>query len=439
MHGVAIRPGHPFVLARASLQGRVVPLLGIPGYPVSAALCADLFLRPAVERLAQRDPPEETAFEVTLTRKLFSPLGEEEYVRAVAARVGERLVATPLRRGAGVMSSLSRANCLLVVPRLSEGFAAGTKVRARALRPLAAIERTLLAVGSHDVALDLLAGRLALCSLELVSANVGSIAGLVALNAGATHLAGTHVLDAASATYNEQAVRRYPRGSGSRLSTSPGAGKGWSSRRAIRLGLQTIEDIVRKGARYVNRQRDAGTRMLFDAQLRAAGIAPAEVVGYYRLEFTHLAVAALVKDGSADCGMAILAAAQALGCDFVPLAWEPFELALPADRLDDAPIAAVRELLAVSRFGPRSRRSAGMIERGGHGADHRTGRRAAGGCRGAGAGMRIELFGMARDSSGRRGSICRLPNRQRSRRWCARLAWRIRRSWGTLSMASAAP
>src|SRR6202022_201898 len=97
--GVAIRPGHPVVLGVAhpsAGSGRAAPLLGIPGYPVSAAICADLFLRPLLERLGRRDAPEPREIEVELTRKLYSPLGEDEYVRAVAARVGERIVATPL-------------------------------------------------------------------------------------------------------------------------------------------------------------------------------------------------------------------------------------------------------------------------------------------------------------------------------------------------------
>ena len=214
VHGVAIRPGHPLVLAVAprvlrQAQAQAVPLLGIPGYPVSAAICAELFLRPLLERLGRRDAPEPREIEVELTRKLFSPLGEDEYVRAVAARVDGRLVATPLRRGAGVITSLSRANVLITIPRFSEGARAGTRIKARALRPLAQIERTLLAVGSHDVALDLLAGRLAADGVELVSAHVGSIAGLVALRERSAHLAGTHVLDPGTSTYNDVAVRRY--------------------------------------------------------------------------------------------------------------------------------------------------------------------------------------------------------------------------------------
>lgn len=348
VHGVAIRPGHPLVLAVA--RETRVPLLGIPGYPVSAAICADLFLRPLLERLGHRDALDVRELDVELTRKLYSPLGEDEYVRAVAARVDGRLVATPLRRGAGVITSLSRANVLLTVPRLSEGAPQGTVVRARALRPLAAIERTLLAIGSHDVALDLLAGRLAEHDIDLVSAHVGSIAGLVALRDRAAHLAGTHVLDAPTRTYNDAAVRRYGPAEPVALVRLAEREQGLVVARGNPLRIASLRDVAASGARYVNRQKDAGTRILLDALLAEAGVDPRAIAGYDRLEFSHLAVAQLIASGSADAGLAIRAAARAFGLDFVSVAWEPYDLALPAASLDDPPIATLLALLREPAF-----------------------------------------------------------------------------------------
>jgi putative molybdopterin biosynthesis protein len=349
VHGVAIRPGHPLVLALARAP-KPAPLLGIPGYPVSAAICADLFLRPLLERLGRRDPPEVREIEVELTRKLFSPLGEDEYVRAVAARVGGRLVATPLRRGAGVITSLSRANILITIPRFSEGARAGTRLVARALRPLARIERTLLAVGSHDVALDLLAGRLAEDDVELVSAHVGSIAGLVALRERAAHLAGTHVLDPGTGTYNQAAVRRYGPREPVALVRLAEREQGLLVARGNPRGIDSLAALARTGARYVNRQPDAGTRILLDALLAREGIAPASIAGYDRVEFSHLAVAQLVANGSADAGLAIRAAARAFALDFVPVAWEPYDLALPAASLDEPRVARLIAILREPAF-----------------------------------------------------------------------------------------
>jgi putative molybdopterin biosynthesis protein len=348
VHGVAIRPGHPLVLAVA--RPSAVPLFGIPGYPVSAAICADLFLRPLLERLGRRDAPELREIEVELTRKLFSPLGEDEYVRAVAARVDGRLVATPLRRGAGVITSLSRANVLVTVPRFSEGARAGTRVVARALRPLAQIERTLLAVGSHDVALDLLAGRLAEDGIELVSAHVGSIAGLGALRDRSAHLAGTHVLDARTGTYNDEAVRRYGPGKPVALVRLAEREQGLVLAPGNPRGIAALGDVVRTHARYVNRQKDAGTRILLDALLARDSITPEMIDGYERIEFSHLAVAQLVANGSADTGLAIRAAARAFGLDFAHVAWEPYDLALPASSLDEPRIARLIATLRDAAF-----------------------------------------------------------------------------------------
>lgn len=348
VHGVAIRPGHPLVLAVA--RDARIPLVGIPGYPVSAAICADLFLRPLLERLGHRDAPEPRELEVELTRKLFSPLGEDEYVRAVAARVDGRLVATPLRRGAGVITSLSRANVLVTILRFSEGARAGSRVTARALRPLAQIERTLLAVGSHDVALDLLAGRLAADGVELVSAHVGSIAGLVALRERSAHLAGTHVLDPATSSYNDAAVRRYGPREPVALVRLAEREQGLAVAPGNPLGIASLADVVRTRARYVNRQADAGTRILLDALLARTGIAPDTIAGYDRLEFSHLAVAQLVANGNADAGLAIRAAARAFGLDFLSVAWEPYDLALPERSLAEPRIARLIAILREPAF-----------------------------------------------------------------------------------------
>jgi putative molybdopterin biosynthesis protein len=317
--------------------------LGIPGYPVSAALCSELFLRPVIERLAQLDAPADDVLDVVVARKIFSSLGEEEYVRAVAARIDGRLIAFPLQRGAATIASLSRANCLITIPRFQEGFHSGATVQARALRSRAAIERAVLVVGSHDVGIDFLAAALAARDIEIASANVGSIAGLVALANGAAHLAGTHVLDAETESYNEAAVRRYGPAEDVALIHFAQREQGLIVPRGNPLELHGIEDVARRRARFVNRQKDAGTRILLDVLLARAGLTTEAIDGYDRIEFTHVGVAALVAEGTVDCGLGIRAAAAVLGCDFVPLAWEPYEFATLARDLEQPRLRAVLE------------------------------------------------------------------------------------------------
>ena len=239
---------------------------------------------------------------------------------------------------------------LITVPRFSEGVRAGTRVVARALRQLAQIERTLLAVGSHDVALDLLAGRLAEDGIELVSAHVGSIAGLVALRERSCHVAGTHVLDPPSGTYNDVAVRRYGPAEPVALVRLAEREQGLLVAPGNPLRITTLEDVVRTRARYVNRQPDAGTRILLDALLARDGISAESIVGYERLEFSHLAVAQLVANTNADTGLAIRAAARAFGLDFTGVAWEPYDLALPASALEEPRIARLIATLLEAAF-----------------------------------------------------------------------------------------
>ncbi|TAM61441.1 molybdopterin biosynthesis protein [bacterium] len=360
VHGVAIRPGHPLILGAA----RGKPVLGIPGYPVSAALCAELFLRPLVERLSGRRSAQPERVQARLARKLFSPLGEEEYVRAVVAPVDGTLTALPLKRGAGAISSLARANALLLSPRESEGYRQGEFAPALLLRSPGRVARTLLAAGSHDVALDALSAALRARGYDLVSSNVGSIAGLVSLKARACHLAGTHVLDPASGTYNELAVAHYCEDERVALIGFVERVQGLIVAHGNPLQLESVADVAHTGARFVNRQRDSGTRILLDYLLAQAGLRPESLNGYERIEFTHTAVAALVRDGAADCGVGILAAAQALGCGFVPLAQERYELATLPSRLEEE---AFRVLLQTLRE-PRLREE--IVAFGGYRVEH---------------------------------------------------------------------
>ena len=162
VHGVAVRPGHPVVLGVVDGGEGVpaTPILGAPGYPVSASLTFDIFAAPLLARLEGAPPPEAPVAQARLARKLASTMGMDDWVRVRLGRVGGRLVATPLPRGAGVLTSLVRADGLLVVPAELEGHHAGEEVSVRLLRGVGEIERTIVVTGSHDLVLDLAASTL---------------------------------------------------------------------------------------------------------------------------------------------------------------------------------------------------------------------------------------------------------------------------------------
>ena len=350
VHGVAVRPGHPVVLG---VVGRT-PVLGAPGYPVSAALTFDIFASPVLAELSGAPPRRRPATTAKLARKLASPLGMDDWVRVRLGSVGGDLVATPLPRGAGVLTSLVRADGLLVVPAGVEGHHAGSSVSVELLRGLDEIARTIVAIGSHDLVLDLAASALRADDplVTLVSSNVGSLGGLVALRDGLCHIAGSHLLDVASGEYTLPfvdrvfgsaaaevvVVRLVHREQG--LMVAPGNP----------LGLGGIEDLARPGVRYVNRQRGAGTRVLLDHSLAQLGIAADSVTGYAREEPTHLAVAAAIASGRGDAGLGITAAARALGLDFVPVTWEPYDLVVAPGTLDGPLLEPLWALLRSDKF-----------------------------------------------------------------------------------------
>jgi putative molybdopterin biosynthesis protein len=349
VHGVAIRPGHPVVLG--AVAGK--PVVGVPGYPVSAVLVFDLLVQPILDRLQGLPAARRPTLKATVTRKLLSPLGEDEYVRVTLGRVGGRWMAAPLHRGAGVMMSLVRADGLLRLPRFSEGVHAGAEVEVELLRPQEELERTILAIGSHELTLDLLADALRAQGHRLASANVGSLGGLVALSRGEAHLAGCHLLDEETGTYNLPFVRRILSGHAVAVVHLARREQGLLVAPGNPLSLRTLKDLVRSHARYVNRQRGAGTRILLDLKLKEAGIGQEDVSGYDHEEFTHLAVAAAVQSGAADAGLGIRGAAKALAIDFVPLYWEDYQLVMPRPLLDDALLAPLLAILRDPAFAAR--------------------------------------------------------------------------------------
>lgn len=351
-HGVAVRPGHPVILGMISQarEGEAVPIIGVPGYPVSAALTGEIFVEPLLARWLGRRPVEPATIRATLTRKITSPAGDDDYVRVAVGRVGERMLVAPLARGAGVITSLVRADGLAILPRGSQGLPAGAEVQVRLYRSPAEIERTIFAIGSHDITLDLMAQHLAGRDRRLASANVGSLGGLVALKRGEAHLAGSHLLDMETGEYNLSYIRQYLAGVPCRVVALVGRQQGLLVRKGNPKGIRSLEDLARPEVTLVNRQRGAGTRLLLDYHLERLGIAAQAVRGYNQEEYTHLSVAAAVASGRADCGLGIAAAAQALELDFIPLFEERYDLVIPREYTVSELLAPLLEVLEDSAF-----------------------------------------------------------------------------------------
>ena len=354
VHGVAVRPGHPVILGMVhpspGENRSPVPVIGVPGYPVSAALTGEIFVKPLLRRWLGLAPEEPVTVTATLTRKVTSPAGDDDYMRVAVGRVGERLLAAPLSRGAGVITSLVRADGLALLPRGSQGLPAGAEVRVTLYRSPAELERTIFAIGSHDITLDLMAHYLAEHQRRLASANVGSQGGLVALQRGEAHLAGSHLLDPKTGEYNLSYIRQYLPGVPVKVVALVGRQQGLIVLKGNPKGIRSLQELVHPGVSFINRQRGAGTRVLLDYHLVLLGLESASIHGYNQEEYTHLAVAAAVASGRADCGLGIAAAAQALDLDFVPLFQERYDLVIPAQYYESHLLAPLLALLQEPSF-----------------------------------------------------------------------------------------
>jgi putative molybdopterin biosynthesis protein len=356
VHGVAVRPGHPVILGTIDRQisshlqvnqdvgeagladepprpgetrPAIVPVIGVPGYPVSAALTGEIFVEPLLARWQGRQPVQPNVLKATMTRKVHSSLGDDEYLRVTVGRVGERLVAAPLSRGAGVITSLIRADGLVIIPAGQQGLEAGQEIEVQLYRRPDEIERTIMILGSHDLTIDIMAQFLSPHGSRLASANLGSLGGLMALRRGEAHLAGSHLLDPETGEYNLSYIQRYLPDTPVVVVTLVNRQQGLIVPAGNPKGIDSLEDLVREDIGFINRQRGAGTRILLDFHLEQLDLQPEVVNGYQREEYTHLSVAASVASGRADCGLGIRAAADALDLDFIALFDERYDLVIP--------------------------------------------------------------------------------------------------------------
>lgn len=336
-HGVAIKPGKPVIIGR--IDGK--PVIGLPGYPLAAATVLRELVLPLIARYGLPIPrPEDVA--ARLTTSLQSDIGTDEFVLLSVGRIGERWVAVPQSRGAGVQMSAVRANAYLQIPARKEGAEAGETVNVRLTVPRSEAEEAVLVTGSHDPALDYLADRVRPRGVEIHSTHVGSMGGVIALKKQECHAAPMHLL-APDGTYNTHYLERYMPGADLALLCVAERQQGVISRDGL-----TFDDLP--GRTFVNRQKGSGTRVLLDHCLAERGIDPASIPGYGREATTHLAVALAVRTGEADAGMGVYSAAKALGLPFVPVATERYELVMHRAMLDDPRIAALVETVSSEAF-----------------------------------------------------------------------------------------
>ncbi len=329
VHGVAIKPGKPVILA--IVKGK--PVIGLPGYPVSAYINFENFVIPVLNLMNAEMQTKSNMVKAVVSKRLVSSLKHKEYVRVKVGKVEDKLVASPLARGAGAAMSLVRADGFCVIEQNSEGVEAGETVNVELYRDLSEIDNTVVAIGSHDLILDVIAD---LMPTEfpgnfLSSTHLGSMGGLMALKRGEAHIAPTHLLNEDDGVYNVAYLKKM---FNQPMALIKGVNRiqGIIVEKGNPLGIKDVKDLV--NVKYINRQRGAGTRVLLDYLLKKENIDPQSIKGYDREGATHMAVAAAIAGKSADAGMGILSAAKAMNLDFVPVGNEEYDFAIPVKYLD---------------------------------------------------------------------------------------------------------
>ena len=340
-HGIAMKPGKPAILGAVA----DTPVLGVPGYPVSGIIVIEQLLKPLIDHWLKVSAQPSCYAKAILTRPVVSGLKYEEFVRVRMGYVGDKLMASPLSRGSGVVSSFMKADGIVEVPQGLEGYEAGSEVNVRLLSPVEKLQNTVVVIGSHDPLLDELGDMLHVAdnNVFMSSSHVGSMGGIMAIRRGEAHAAGCHLLDTATGNYNLSFIKKYfPKG-GVKLIRCVGRQQGMMVAKGNPLNITKFSDIAKTGVRYVNRQKGSGTRILTDFLCQQDGLNVDAIYGYDREELTHNSVAVQIASGSADVGMGIYSAAKLYDLDFIPVCIEEYDLLIP-DHAWDTP--QVQQMIA---------------------------------------------------------------------------------------------
>ena len=351
VHGVAMMPGKPTILG--VVRGK--PVIGNPGYAVSATLSFEQFVRPLLFSLQGRLDRRPQTIMVRPTRDIPSRIGIEEFLRVNIGKVGARYMATPLARAAGSITTLTRAEGIIRIPSLSEGVIQGREIEAELLVDESELVGTVVIIGSHDITIDILGDeiRQKRSNNRISSGSVGSLGGLLALRKGSCHMSGSHLLDPATGEYNVSYVKRYLKGLSVSIFHMTIRDQGLIVAKGNPKGIGGVENLAYGDIAFINRQAGSGTRVLFDYKLDQLGISPESIQGYGNEEFTHMSVAVDVLSGAADCGMGIFAAAKALDLGFIPIEREQYDLIIPSNTLEHPGVRAVLDTIRSRQFRER--------------------------------------------------------------------------------------
>lgn len=330
IHGLAIKPGKPAILGKINNKA----VVGIPGYPVSAWVVMENIVKTIIRKSIYKEVVKKEIIEATLSKRVMSTLKYEEFVRVKLGLINNQYVATPIKRGAGTITTLVNADGVVRVPQNVEGINEGEKVEIELLKDISKINNTIISIGSHDIVMDIINDELIKDSfgkINLSSTHVGSFQGLLSIRKGESHISPIHLFDVESETYNIPFINKYIDQNVALIKLVKRT-QGLIVKKGNPLNIKSIKDLV--NVRYINRQKGSGTRILFDYLIKKNNIEKSDINGYEREEFTHMSLAKAIDNGDADCGLGVYSAAHIFDLDFIPICEEDYDLLLKEDMLE---------------------------------------------------------------------------------------------------------
>lgn len=346
-HGVSIKPGKPVIFGVVNNT----PIIGVPGYPVSAYIVLREFVKQILNYFNNQKETKYSVVKAVLSKKIYSSLKHLEFVRVKLGNVNDKLIATPLNRGAGVTMSLVNAHGFLKIPKNIEGIEACEIVDIELIKPIEEVENTIVSIGSHDLTVDIL-NNILYSSKEkysLSSSHVGSMGGIFSMLKEECHIAPIHLLDEQSGEYNISYIHRY---FNKKMVLIKGVlrEQGLLVKKGNPKNIKGIADLINDDIIYVNRQKGSGTRVLLDYLLKEASIKSGNITGYNIEMITHMMVGAAINEGNADAGLGIRSVAEVLDLDFIPIASEEYDFLTEEKYLRDERIKKFIDVLKSQEF-----------------------------------------------------------------------------------------
>lgn len=356
VHGVSARPGKPLIIA--VVNGK--PVFGLPGYPTSALMMFQIFVRPVLRDMAGLGDVEQRVVEASVTERIFSSGGRREFlpVNLIRDDLGGFTV-YPVPGGSGSITTLSEADGFMEIPDNKAFFEAGEKVNVE-LFSLRLKPADLMIIGSHCIGVDVLLDvmRRKGLSYRCKVVNTGSSGGLDAIRRGEADVAGTHLLDEKTNVYNVPFLERFDIADKVVLVRGYKREQGLVVAKGNPKKIAGVKDIIQEGVSIINRNPGSGTRILLDMLLRhVAGdkevsfeSLTSNIEGYRVEAKSHSAVAVAVLHGKADVGLAIRTVADMYGLDFVPVAQESYDFLVRKERVGKEAVKAFLSVLGSDEF-----------------------------------------------------------------------------------------